>query len=408
LPHVTLSNGRDMPLVGFGVGNLQHDKVAPVVQTALTSGEGYFLLDTAKASQNEELISDGIAHSLDFINTQHPHTPVHIVTKVWYTHLGYERTRLSVQESIDALLSKVKTPEAIRIHFLLHWPRCDESIEWMNCEEEENNLPKHIKDAGPAPHLDRDNAWKGSWKALEDMYDDESLPIQSIGVSNFYAEDLNELLDFCRHRPYLYQGNVWILLNDINLMRILDENDILFQAYNVMNGIIGSKHQAPRALADLARLGASLDENDAFSPSLIVLAWLVQNNISIIPRASSERHLSENSPTSIAEVPLFTDEQHAQIRHCVAALLRGEDYEHKLVAATFVNSDSAGKPVHVYWESHDGEEIPVREDLQPGESHSQETYPGHRFVVYDDTGELSKVYQISVGIGGSERFHIEL
>lgn len=285
--------------------------------------------------------------------------------------------------------------------------RCDDSIEWMNCEEEEQHLPQNIKDAGPAPHLDKDNAWKESWKALEDMYDDKSLPIHSIGVSNFEVDDLKELLDFCRHKPQLYQGNVWILLNDFELMSLLNSNHILFQAYNVMNGIMGRKHQAPRAFADLSRLGASLGDNHV-SPSLVVLAWLVQNNISIIPRASSERHLSENSPLSIEKVPLFTDEEHAQIRHCVAALLRGEDFEHKLVAATFVNSDSARKPVHVYWESHDGEEIPVREDLQPGESHSQETYPGHRFVVYDDTGDLRKVYQISVGIGDSERFHIEL
>ena len=67
--------------------------------------------------------------------------PLHVVTKVWYSHLGYERTKISVQESLDQLASK--NTRQVYVHMLLHWARCNDEIEWMNCEEEENNIFNH-------------------------------------------------------------------------------------------------------------------------------------------------------------------------------------------------------------------------------------------------------------------------
>ena len=83
---------------------------------------------------------------------------------------------------------------------LLHWPRCNDNISWMNCLEEEDNLPQHVKDAGPPPHLHKQTAFKESWRALEDIYlgkfpnlgTNNSTKITSIGVSNFELEDLFE------------------------------------------------------------------------------------------------------------------------------------------------------------------------------------------------------------------------
>jgi len=74
----------------------------------------------------------------------------------------------------------------------------------MECEKEEGNLPEYVKDAGPPPHLDKTNAWKNSWRALEDMYMEHEERrindtknsisggpyLESIGVSNFELEDM--------------------------------------------------------------------------------------------------------------------------------------------------------------------------------------------------------------------------
>ena len=57
---------------------------------------------------------------------------------------------------------------------LLHWPRCNDVIPWMNCEAEEEILPQSVRAVSVAPHLDKENSWKGSWKALEDLYTEHS------------------------------------------------------------------------------------------------------------------------------------------------------------------------------------------------------------------------------------------
>lgn len=167
-----LNNGVHIPLIGSGIGNLQHELIPQVVKVNLS--RGIHLIDTAHNSHNEQILGNAVA-SVDAAgraqtrgggsNDKLP--PLHVVTKVWYTYLGYERTKISVQESLDQLRST--SARQVYVHMLLHWPRCNDDIEWMNCEEEENNLPQFVKDAGPPPHLDKQNAWKHSWRALEEL-----------------------------------------------------------------------------------------------------------------------------------------------------------------------------------------------------------------------------------------------
>merc|ERR1712216_810990 len=90
---------------------------------------------------------------------------------LWYTHLGYGRTMLSVRDSIAALETGSKLERPIRVTVLPHWPRCRKDISWMHCEQEERDLPERVKAAGPAPHLDA-MAWQGSWRALEELYEE--------------------------------------------------------------------------------------------------------------------------------------------------------------------------------------------------------------------------------------------
>jgi hypothetical protein len=82
----------DFPPVGLGVGNMAHDEIDSAISQAVAKGTR--LIDTASASRNEHLI----ARALDVPGG----TEVQVLTKVWYTHLGYERTLLSVNDSIQA------------------------------------------------------------------------------------------------------------------------------------------------------------------------------------------------------------------------------------------------------------------------------------------------------------------
>ena len=98
-----------------------------------------------------------------------------------------------------------------------------------------------------------------------------------------------------------------------------------------------------------------------------------------------------------------------QHKDAIVALLRGEEDEpadegRQGVRVTFVNAHHA--PARVYWiHSDTGEEIPITEPIQAGESASVLSHPGHRFVAkHFETGERHSEFEIS---GESrQQFHI--
>jgi hypothetical protein len=205
-----LKSGSHIPLVGMGIGNLSQEYISRSVRHDLSLGVR--LIDTARKSNNEailaraisawydddaDVVDDGgsgsrsegavgerssLRSSVGKAEEERPSVdlhddidPIHVVTKVWYTHLGYDRTKLSVDESLNELSFPItkKTDDRsgrgrrLHVHLLLHWPRCYDDISWMECEREENELPEYVRDVGSPPHLDKDNAFKESWRALE-------------------------------------------------------------------------------------------------------------------------------------------------------------------------------------------------------------------------------------------------
>ncbi len=433
-----LQNGKHIPLVGFGVGNLQHELIEKVMESNLGTDKNVRLIDTARASRNEHIIANAIAklrttstnqnqlrggggNGVVFDDEDLDQDTIHIVTKVWYTHLGYERTRLSVLESLQDL--SAATANNVVVHVLLHWPRCNDDIPWMNCEEEENNLPQYVKKAGPPPHLDKDNAWRESWRALEDMYTEHGsagkLPkIGSIGVSNFELMDMKSLISTCRIKPSIYQGNLWLVLHDPYLMQLLQENEIIFQAYNLMNGAIHRKDVAPNAFKTLTTIGSDLSLRIAqreglrhqysealITEAMVAMEWLIENGISVIPRASSANHQLENSVTSIEFIPELTEVESSRVRDALSALMRGEDL---ILQTTFHNALSSNHgPVEVHWKSGTGEEVKVIDKIHPGESNTINAHPGHTFVVYDEEKSSRREFVVSASYGEKESFSVD-
>jgi diketogulonate reductase-like aldo/keto reductase len=402
---VRLHNGEVLPLRGLGVGNLQHELIPTIVREGLRLG--LRLIDTAHASHNEALIDQSVAAAASATTTSDQHVDVHVVTKVWYTHLGYERTIHSVRESMEAL------SHVDKIHVLLHWPRCSNDIAWMDCTGEEDALPAHVQALGPAPHLQPQLAYLDSWRAMEDLYDDNTTGrLASIGVSNFDLSDLQALLAQARIVPHIIQLNVWSLLFDPDLIQLCRHHNIHVQVYNVMNGIFGrATTHSPQALH---RLVALADEAKV-TPVQLVVAWLVQQGVSVIPRTTSASHLHDNA----AAVPVIQmpDDDDDILRRIVTVLLQDRDLDPPVVM--FVSRHDV--PVSLFWQ-HDesGEEHSVRPDLQPGESFHSDTYPGHVFVVYESsssnheneqepsTPRRRREFRISAGFGDEQEIHIEL
>lgn len=411
----TLSNGNTIPLVGMGVGNLPHEILSDVINSNLNNNS-YQLIDTARKSGNEAEIAMAISNAEIDADEENV---IHVVTKVWYTHLGYDRTTISVDDSMKDLPGHLN----IRLHILLHWPRCYDNIPWMDCEKEEENLVEWIKFAGPPPHNDKDNAWKESWRALEDLYINQREArqknkkkkkwkkpvIESIGVSNFEIEDMKELVSFARVMPSIYQGNLWSVLHDPYLVNLLNENNIHFQAYNIMNGALQRKSEAPKSFSVLTKLAADLTsraediDKPTITEAMVLMAWLVQEGIAVIPRSSSSIHQVENSPVSIGSVPKMSYEEKVKVKNAVSALMKGVDLT---VEATFQNNSPG--PVAIHWKNtKTGEEIQVLDAMEPGVSKMINTHPGHQFVVYSEGKKSRQQFGITAFYGEEEEFNFD-
>ena len=409
IPMVVLSNKKYLPLVGLGVGNLQHYMVPLMVAGAIQEDKKTRLFDTSHISDNEHLLAEGINQGIERLEDPNMVLTIHVVTKVWYTYLGYERTKISISETFESLKEAMDNPRVdLRVHILLHWPRCYDNISWMSCADDEARMPEKIRNAGPPPHEDKNNAWKGSWRALEEAYEAKEYPIESIGVANFHLRDLEELEKMAKFEPHMIQINVWSLLYDPLLVDYCHRHRIHVQVYNVMNGIITDPDKAPNAYHHLQKVASELSEDmpEEVSPAQTILAWLMQHGVSIVPRTSRLSRLQENSAMGVAEIPELNDSQVETVAHAVEAFLSGDDLEEDIhVKVTF---HATTKDTFLYWNRHDGGEVKVA-FIKQGESFNETTYPNHSFRLYDARNKDHFIeYKVGAKFGEHEHVHAEL
>lgn len=94
MEYVRLNNGRQMPCVGFGVYQIKDEKTC--VQAVLDAIDvGYRMIDTAQSYGNEGAVGKAIKKS------SVPRNELFITTKIWVSNYGYERTKQSVNESLQ-------------------------------------------------------------------------------------------------------------------------------------------------------------------------------------------------------------------------------------------------------------------------------------------------------------------
>jgi diketogulonate reductase-like aldo/keto reductase len=430
-PTTKLSNGVNFPLVGVGVGNMNPRVVPAIISHGLKDDRNIRLIDTAHVSQNEFLVAKGIVEGVDRLvgttasdaATTHSGEKfeVHVTTKIWYTHLGYDRTLLAIKDSLHNFQEAIDHPNVdLKLHVLLHWPRCYEKIPWMDCSGEEANLPSEVKQAGPAPHLDPQNAWKGSWKALEEVLTDPTNAVASIGVSNFHRKELEELTSIAKILPHIVETDTWSLLYDPLLIEFCHKKGIHIIAYHLMQGVISKAREAPFATHHLLSVanditkemrskGLLSEDSTDITAAQVVLAWLVQHSISVIPMTTDLYHLRENSATALTEIPPMDDSKVRVVAQSVEALISGEDLtEDAFVTLTF---HAKSKDVFLYWHDPEfGGEIEVAK-IQKGKSFEEASHPGHQFRIYYDDSENvedEKMELFTVSGNYGEHRHIEL
>ena len=249
-----LSNGVEMPLLGYGVFQVSPEECERCVSDALSVG--YRLIDKAQAYFNEEGV--GNAWRKSGIKRE----DLFLVTKVWISNNGEEKAAKSIDES----LRKLQT-EYIDL-LLIHQAYGDVF---------------------------------GTWRAMEKAY--RAGKVRAIGVSNFQAARFFDFAHYVELKPMVKQLQCNVLVQQTGIEPILAETDTKMMAWGPLggqgvDGIVKSEL--------LANIGAKYGK----SAAQVALRWLTQRGIVAIPKSSHKERMAQNF--DIFDFSLSADEM-AQI-----------------------------------------------------------------------------------------------
>ena len=232
----TLNNGIQIPMLGFGTFKASGEECEASVLAAIRAG--YRLIDTAEAYNNEEYVGNAI------VKSGVPREELFITTKVNFR--SYENARAIVEQSLAKL--QVEYLDLV----LLHWPF--------------------------------GNYYAG-WRQLEELYEEGK--IRAIGVSNFNPDRLIDLLSFNKVVTVLNQIETHLYCQRKNEHVWEDKYEVAHQAYAPLGQGKANKMFEEEAVQQLAvKYGKT--------PAQILLRFLVQSDVVVIPKSVHEARIQEN------------------------------------------------------------------------------------------------------------------
>ena len=255
MEYFKLANGAEIPAVGYGTYLATEGKGSDTVLEALYAGYRY--IDTARFYKNEDEIGEALKKS--GIKRE----DIFLCSKVWRTDLGAEKTRASFEASCKSLGTDYLDM------LLIHWPKASQQGDWITPVRE-------------------------SWKVMEELCKEGR--IKTIGVSNFLPHHLRPLLETAKIRPAVDQLELHVGYMQEYALAYLKEEGILPQAWSPLG--------RARLLGD-ERI-AGLAQKYAKTPAQVLLRYLVQRGIPVIPKASTAQRMREN--TDIFGFELTEDE----------------------------------------------------------------------------------------------------
>ena len=254
MQYIKLSNGVEMPVLGYGVFQVPPQEAERCVSDALSVG--YRLIDTAQAYFNEEGVGEAVAKS--GIKRE----DLFLVTKVWISNNGEEKAAKSIDES----LRKLKTDYIDLL--LIHQAYGDVF---------------------------------GTWRAMEDAYRDGKL--RAIGVSNFQQARFFDFAHYVDMKPMVNQLQCNAMIQQREIEPTLNEFGTKMMAW----GPLGGQGVDGIIKSDLlAAIGAKYGK----TASQVALRWLTQRGIVAIPKSTHKERMQQN--LDIFDFAL-TDDDMAQI-----------------------------------------------------------------------------------------------
>lgn len=270
--NVTLNNGLEIPLIGYGVFRVpEGDDLAEAVKTAIA--KGYRSIDTAQVYRNEESVGRGIRAAIEegLVTREE----LFVTSKVWNDGLSYEETLAAYDSSLEKLgLDYLDL-------YLVHWPGIDTN--YINV-----------------------------YKALEKIYQDGR--VRSIGVSNFHVHHLENLLKEISVVPVINQIEFHPHLTQEEVRAYCKEKGIQVEAWSpLMNGSLLEESLIQQLASKYGK-----------TPAQIVLRYDVQHGVVTIPKTMTPARMTEN--LTVFDFAL-TEEEMAQLDTLNDGLRCGPDPE---------------------------------------------------------------------------------
>ena len=235
---VTLNNGVEMPILGFGVFQIPDaQECARCVVDAIDAG--YRLIDTAASYTNEAAVGAGIRQS------GVARKDLFVTSKLWVQNTGYERTL----QAIDKSLARLQL-DYLDL-YLIHQPYGDVH---------------------------------GSWRALQDAY--RAGKLRAIGVSNFHPDRVMDIKAFNDIAPAVNQVEVNPFQQQLESAPFMREEGVQAQAWAPFAEGRNHLFQNEVLLSIGARYGKSVGQ--------VVLRWLIQRGIGALAKSVRKERMAEN------------------------------------------------------------------------------------------------------------------
>lgn len=239
IPVLRFNDGNEIPQLGYGVWRVPNDVAAEVVEVALKTGFRH--IDTARIYDNESGTGAAIAAS------DVPREEIFVTTKLWNDDQGYDSAFVAFDKSLEKL-----GLEYLDL-YLIHWAK--------------PQAGKYLE----------------SWKALIELQ--RSGRVKSIGVSNFPATELEEIIAETGVVPAIHQIELHPYWNQAELRQLHQKHGILTQAWSPL-GQGGEVLQDPVIVKIAAAHGAT--------PAQVIIAWHLALGNVVIPKSVTPQRIAEN------------------------------------------------------------------------------------------------------------------
>ena len=235
---VLLNSGYEMPIYGIGTYSLTGDTCVESVTAALNSGVR--LIDTAYMYHNEESVGEAVR------NSGIPREEIFVITKLYPNQFSDPET------AIEEALAKLDIDYIDMM--LLHHPGTGDVEAYLAME-----------------------------KAVADG------KIRSLGLSNWYVEELDEFLPQINITPALVQNEIHPYYQENDVIPYIHSLGIVVQGWYPLGGrgytaeLLGNE-----VISEIAAAHGK-------SSAQVILRWNLQKGVVVIPGSSNPDHIQENT-----------------------------------------------------------------------------------------------------------------